>query len=66
MMGNPTKFNNIESGATSSRPEPLSVEEINRLVNQQSLRQSDSAEFINDRPHSKEKPLETPALPLGR
>jgi hypothetical protein len=64
MMGKPTKFNNIESGATSSQPTVLSAEEINRLVNKRSLRGADSAELVNERPHPTEEEPTTVELPL--
>jgi len=69
MMGKPTKFNDMESGATSSTPALLSVEEVNRLVNARSLhdpvREFDSAGLQNERVHPFDKPSETPPLPMG-
>jgi len=66
MMARPTKFNTIGSGVLSTRPEPLSIEELNRLVNARSLKGADSAELLNERPHSKKKEIETEPLPLAR
>jgi len=66
MMGKPTKFNDMDSGAVSSKPAPISSEEINRLVNTRSLSGKDSAEFVNERPHPIEKSPETLVLPLSK
>jgi hypothetical protein len=64
MMGNPTKFNDMESGMASSRPTPLSVEEVNRLVNSRSLRDPELVELVNRKEHPTEIPPETPTLPM--
>jgi hypothetical protein len=66
MMGNPTKFNNIESGVISSQPVPLRTDDVNRLVNTRSLQKTNLAEFVNERSHQKEKPHETPSVPLAK
>jgi hypothetical protein len=64
MMGTPTKFNNIESGAISSQPSPKSAEEINRLVNTRSLSDSLIATAgVNVQTHPIERPPATPNLP---
>jgi len=64
MMAQPTKFNDMASGAVSSKPDIKSLEEISRVVNARSLSGSDSSEFVNKRIHAKEAPPETPRLPL--
>ena len=66
MMGNPTKFNNIESGVVSSQPTPLRTDEVDRLVNTRSLRKSDWVQVVNEKTHQKEKAPETPGVPLSR
>jgi hypothetical protein len=66
MMAKPTKFNNMESGATSTPPSALTGEEVNRVINARSLRDSaskfDSADFLSNSPYSCEKPPETAPL----
>jgi hypothetical protein len=64
MMAQPTKFNTAGSGVLSTRPEPLTADELNRLVNARSLKGTDTAELLNERPHPKEKESETEPLPL--
>jgi hypothetical protein len=64
MMAQPTKFNDMASGAVNSKPDARSLEEINRLVNMRSLSGSDSSELLNRRIHPIEKPVETPKLPF--
>jgi hypothetical protein len=66
MMARPTKFNTVGSGMLSTQPEALTAEELNRLVNAQSLKGSDSAELLNERPHAKKKEVETEPLPLRK
>ncbi len=66
MMAKPTRFNTIGSGALGSRPEPLSAEEMNKLVNARSLHGADSVELVNERPHPQEKESETEVLPLTK
>jgi hypothetical protein len=63
-MAQPTKFNTVGSGVLSTQPEPLSAEELDRLVNSRSLQGSDSAELLNERPHPKIKESETEPLAL--
>lgn len=66
MMGNPTKFNNIESGVVSSQPTLLRTDEVNRLVNTRSLQKSDWVQVVNKKTHQREKAPETPSAPLSR
>lgn len=66
MMAKPTKFNTIGSGVMGARPEPLSADEVNRLVNTRSLHGADSVELVNERPHPQEKESETEPLPLSK
>jgi hypothetical protein len=66
MMGNPTKFNNIESGVVSSQPTLLRTDEVNRLVNTRSLQKSNWVQVVNEKTHQKEKAPETPSAPLSR
>jgi hypothetical protein len=37
MMAQPTKFNTAGSGVLSTQPEPLTADELNRLVNASSF-----------------------------
>jgi len=66
MMGNPTKFNNIESGVVSSQPVPFRTDEVNRLVNTRSLRKTDLVQIVNERVHPNERAPETPNAPLSK
>jgi hypothetical protein len=43
---------------------PLTADELNRLVNARSLKGTDTAELLNERPHPKEKESETEPLLL--
>ena len=65
MMAQPTKFNDMASGAVSSKPTPLSSEDINKLVNKRSLQELDSTDLVNALKHPVEKAPETPNLPLA-
>lgn len=57
MIAEPTKFNAAGSGVLSTQPEPLTADELNRLVNARSLKGTDTGELLNERPHQKEKEL---------
>jgi hypothetical protein len=64
MMSQPTKFNDMVSGALNSKPDSRSIEEINHILTARSLSGSEHSEFVNKRFNPTEKPPETPRLPF--